>query len=154
VLNNSAAAMTEQLQMVYQGKAKELESIAAFMQDVKVEMQSLNANRQKFVSQYEENTMAKEELELLADDASIFKQIGPALVKQEKAEALDTVNKRLDFIRSTLEGVEKELAAKQASVEKKNTEATSIQRELQALQQKFQQMQIQQQQQQQQAQGQ
>jgi prefoldin beta subunit len=100
----------EQLQ--YQARAKELEAVSANLQDLKAEIQTLNMNRQKYMSQQSENMMAKDELELLDEDAPVFKLIGPALVKLERVEALDTVNKRLDFIRATVDGVDKELAAK------------------------------------------
>lgn len=130
-----------QLQSTYQAKAKELQDIAAFMQGVKQEMMSLNANRQTFVSQLSENAMAKEELELLGDDAPVWKLIGPALVRQDKAEALDTINKRLDFIRSTVERVEKDLADRKSQVDAKNAQAAAIQKDLQAIQMRFQQMQ-------------
>ena len=123
--------MAEQLQTAYKAKAQELDAIASYMQSVKNEMQGLHVQRQTHVSQLQENSMAKEELELLSEDASVWKLIGPALVKQDKSEALDTVNKRLDFIRSTLERTEKELADKNAAAESKQKDAQSIQAELQ-----------------------
>lgn len=39
-----------------------------------------------------------QEMDLLEDDAVVYKLIGPALIKQEVAEAKDTVSKRLDYI--------------------------------------------------------
>jgi prefoldin beta subunit len=39
-----------------------------------------------------------QEFDLLADDANIYKQIGPVLLKQDKAEAVMAVNSRLEFI--------------------------------------------------------
>ncbi len=38
------------------------------------------------------------ELELVESDQDIFKLIGPALVKQEKSDAVSNVKKRLAFI--------------------------------------------------------
>ena len=40
----------------------------------------------------------EQELEKLNDDAKVYKLIGPALIKQDKVEALSNVAKRLDFI--------------------------------------------------------
>ena len=37
-------------------------------------------------------------MELLDDSAVIYKMVGPVLVKQEPAEAKQTVTKRLDYI--------------------------------------------------------
>lgn len=39
-----------------------------------------------------------QEFDLLNDDANIYKQIGPVLLKQDKTEAVMAVNGRLDFI--------------------------------------------------------
>ncbi len=39
-----------------------------------------------------------QELKLLADDAAVYKMIGPALVRQEPGEAAANVGKRLEFI--------------------------------------------------------
>ena len=43
-----------------------------------------------------------QELELLDDDANVFKLIGPVLVKQDLAEAKANVNKRLEYITAEL----------------------------------------------------
>lgn len=43
-----------------------------------------------------------QELELVEADAEVYKMIGPALVKQDKSEALVNVNKRIDFINTEL----------------------------------------------------
>lgn len=39
-----------------------------------------------------------QEMDLLEDDAVVYKLIGPALIKQEVTEAKDTVSKRLEYI--------------------------------------------------------
>lgn len=39
-----------------------------------------------------------QEFDLLADDANIYKQIGPVLLKQDKTEAVMAVNARLEYI--------------------------------------------------------
>lgn len=46
--------------------------------------------------------MLLQELELLEDDANVYKLIGPVLVKQDLAEAKANVNKRLDYITAEL----------------------------------------------------
>ena len=37
-------------------------------------------------------------MDLLGDDAKIFKMMGPVLVKQELSESKQTVSKRLEYI--------------------------------------------------------
>ena len=39
-----------------------------------------------------------QEFDILDDEANIYKQIGPVLLKQDKAEAVMSVNGRLEFI--------------------------------------------------------
>ena len=46
--------------------------------------------------------MVKKELELVENGGEVFKMIGPALIKQEKVEAVSNVNKRIDFIQAEL----------------------------------------------------
>jgi prefoldin beta subunit len=41
-------------------------------------------------------------LNLLDDDANVFKMLGPALVKQDLPQSKETVEKRLQFIRSEM----------------------------------------------------
>ncbi len=46
--------------------------------------------------------MIDQELELLEEDANVFKLIGPVLVKQDLAEAKANVNKRIEYILAEL----------------------------------------------------
>lgn len=41
---------------------------------------------------------AGQEFDILHDEANIYKQIGPVLLKQDKTEAIMAVNGRLEFI--------------------------------------------------------
>jgi prefoldin beta subunit len=72
--------------------------------------------RQRLESQQQENSTVKkvcrrgsiwvnacwlaesQEFDILDDDANIYKQIGPVLLKQDKIEAVMSVNGRLEFI--------------------------------------------------------
>jgi len=53
-----------------------------------------------------ENEMVLKELELLEEDASVFKLIGPVLVKQELVEVKNNVTKRVEFIKSDISRLE------------------------------------------------
>lgn len=57
--------------------------------------------------------MVMEELGRLDDSAGVYKLIGPALVKQDPAEAKANVTKRLDYIRGEMERVDKQVKALQ-----------------------------------------
>lgn len=49
--------------------------------------------------------MHVQELDVLEEDATVYKLIGPVLVKQDLSEAKQTVEKRLDYIRKEMYAV-------------------------------------------------
>mmetsp|Transcript_51127 Transcript_51127/g.132772 ORF Transcript_51127/g.132772 Transcript_51127/m.132772 type:complete len:117 (-) Transcript_51127:148-498(-) len=53
-----------------------------------------------------ENELVLKELELLEEDASVFKLIGPVLVKQELMEVKNNVTKRVEFIKNDIKRLE------------------------------------------------
>ena len=53
-----------------------------------------------------ENEMVLKELGLLEDEASVFKLIGPVLVKQELVEVKNNVTKRVEFIKNDIKRLE------------------------------------------------
>merc|ERR1719163_2776272 len=53
-----------------------------------------------------ENEMVLKELEVLEEDAPVFKLIGPVLVKQELMEVRNNVQKRVEFIKSDIKRLE------------------------------------------------
>jgi prefoldin beta subunit len=65
-------------------------------------VQVLATQRQQYAQQANENNMVKQELDLVGDDAKVYKLIGPVLLKQEVAEAKTNVKKRLEFINNEL----------------------------------------------------
>jgi chaperonin cofactor prefoldin len=81
--------------------------------DMQETMQQYQSNLQLVQSQRTENEMVLEEFELLKDgkkdsppDGSsvvVYKMIGPVLMSQSICEAYQTVQKRLDFIKSEQE---------------------------------------------------
>ncbi|KAJ0050097.1 hypothetical protein NL108_011984, partial [Boleophthalmus pectinirostris] len=54
--------------------------------------------RQKLETQLAENNFVKEELDMLDSANTVYKLIGPVLVKQDLDEAKATVAKRLEYI--------------------------------------------------------
>ncbi|RMX65388.1 hypothetical protein KXD40_007242 [Peronospora effusa] len=66
------------------------------------EVQVLATQRQTYAQQANENDMVKKELELLDDEAKVYKLVGPVLLKQDVDEAKTNVNKRLEFINNEL----------------------------------------------------
>ena len=62
------------------------------------------------------------EFALLKDDANVYKQVGPVLLKQDKTEAMMAVNGRLQYIEKEIERVEKQITGIQEKSEKKKME--------------------------------
>lgn len=75
--------------------------------------------RQQLEAQLTENTLVQKELDILEDDAKIFKLTGPVLVKQELTEAKANVKKRIDYISAEIkrqEGAIKDFDKKQEKI--------------------------------------
>jgi len=63
-----------------------------------------------------------QEFDLLDDEANIYKQIGPVLLKQDKTEALMSVNGRLEFIDKEIRRFETQIQSIQDKSEKLKVE--------------------------------
>lgn len=80
-------------------------------------MNSLANKRSQLLTQLNENEMVKkvqptrlyygtqlfkQELDIVEEDANVYKMIGPVLIKQDKSEAQSNVGKRIEFINTEL----------------------------------------------------
>ncbi|GCB67492.1 hypothetical protein scyTo_0012151 [Scyliorhinus torazame] len=84
-------------------------------QSVQKDLSKCLSARQELEARVTENTIVKEELDLLESTNSVFKLIGPVLVKQDLEEAKSTVAKRLEYINGEIKrygGQMKELEKK------------------------------------------
>jgi prefoldin beta subunit len=87
----------------------------AKFQNLQKEVQALYVTKQQTLSQYNENTLVKEELDLLEDSkAVVYKLIGPALMNVELEDARANVNKRLEFIEGEIIKIDNQITTKQA----------------------------------------
>ncbi|XP_034079158.1 prefoldin subunit 6 [Gymnodraco acuticeps] len=89
------------------------------------------STRQKLETQLAENNIVKEELDLLDTTNTVYKLIGPVLVKQDLDEAKATVTKRLEYINGEIQRYETLLK----DLEKKSDQHREL---LSGLQQEFQ----------------
>ncbi|CAL1614109.1 unnamed protein product [Knipowitschia caucasica] len=87
--------------------------------------------RQKLETQLTENNIVKEELDLMESANTVYKLIGPVLVKQDLDEAKATVGKRLEYINGEIQRYEALLK----DMEKKSDQQREV---LSSLQQEFQ----------------
>uniref|UniRef100_A0A8C5QFH8 Prefoldin subunit 6 n=1 Tax=Leptobrachium leishanense TaxID=445787 RepID=A0A8C5QFH8_9ANUR len=67
-------------------------------QQLQKDISNSMAARQKLEAQLTENKIVNEELTFLDDSNTVYKLIGPVLVKQDLEEAKSTVTKRLQYI--------------------------------------------------------
>ncbi|KAL1762043.1 Prefoldin [Schizophyllum commune] len=101
--------------------AVRLESASTEFQKIQLELQNAVEARQRLDAQLNENELVKK-ARLLTPDNVVFKQIGPALIKQDQAEAKSNVDTRLSFIQAEIKRVEGQLKDIQQRQEKKKAE--------------------------------
>ncbi|KAH6657982.1 Prefoldin [Truncatella angustata] len=109
-----------------------LQSLSEDYQKLQQELQEAVASRQKLQAQRTENEGVKKEFERLKDGESIYKLVGPILLRQDKIEADSTVKGRIEFIGKEVERTEKQIKDIQDKIEKKKTEIIQIQSAAQA----------------------
>ncbi|KAG0131578.1 Prefoldin [Tuber indicum] len=110
---------------------KMLQDLTDQFQALSKDMSSIVEARQKLDSQLQENRSVQKEFASLADDAKIYKLVGPVLVKQDKSEAVMNVDKRLEFINSEIARIEKQITDIQEKQERKKMEIIQVQSQLQ-----------------------
>ncbi|KAM6923883.1 prefoldin subunit 6 [Xenentodon cancila] len=116
---------------VIQEKMKaELEKYTRIHKDVSKSMSA----RQKLETQLTENNIVKEELDLLNSSNTVYKLIGPVLVKQDLDEAKATVTKRLEYINGEIQRYETLLKDMEKRSEEHREALTSLQQEFQKAQ--------------------
>ncbi|XP_018508314.1 prefoldin subunit 6-like isoform X2 [Brassica rapa] len=80
--------------MALRDMQRDLEAKANDLAKIQKEIAKNHQLRKKYTIQLGENELVLKELDLLEDDANVYKLIGPVLVKQDLAEANANVRKR------------------------------------------------------------
>ena len=117
-----------------------MEIMQAQMQEKVEKLQGLQKTQQKTLvarqtldSQLSENKLVKDELDRLEEDAKVFKLIGPALIRQDNADAKQNVNKRIDYISGELKRQDDTLADLDKKQDALREELQTIQTQMQKL---------------------
>ncbi|TDH66315.1 hypothetical protein CCR75_007376 [Bremia lactucae] len=113
------------------GQKEQVEEDMARYRGLQEEVQELAKQRQMYAQQANENEMVKVELDLLNDEAKVFKLVGPILLKQEVDEAKSNVNKRLEFISQKLSEVNIKIEDKEKKAVGIRTKISDMQMEMQ-----------------------
>ncbi|KXX72824.1 Prefoldin subunit 6 [Madurella mycetomatis] len=115
----------DKVQAKLQGLSEEFTKL---QQDLQEAVQS----RQKLEAQKQENLGVQKEFGKLKEDETIYKLIGPVLLKQERPDAESTVNGRLEFIDKEISRLESHIKETQGKIEKKKGEIIQAQSSAQA----------------------
>ncbi|KHN97328.1 Prefoldin [Metarhizium album ARSEF 1941] len=109
-----------------------LQALSDEYQKLQQDLQNTVNSRQKLQSQQQENAGVFKEFEKLGEDETIYKLMGPVLLKQDRVEAESTVKGRLDFIAGEVSRLEGQIEETQGELEKKKAEIIHIQASAQA----------------------
>ncbi|OAA65347.1 Prefoldin [Niveomyces insectorum RCEF 264] len=88
--------------------------------------------QQRLSAQRTENEGVKKEFEKLQDGETIYKLIGPVLLKQDKFEADSTVKGRLDFITKEMSRLDAEIKESNEKIDKVKDKIVALQSSAQA----------------------
>ena len=100
--------------------------------DMSAKMNALIEKKQTAITKLNENTLVRKELDLLEDEAPVFKLIGTVLVKQDLDEAKANVKQRIDYIDSDLKRMDNKLAAMQKDQAERGQRLVTLQKEVAA----------------------
>ncbi|KAK4121986.1 Prefoldin beta-like protein [Parathielavia appendiculata] len=96
------------------------------------ELQDAVQSRQRLEAQKQENLGVQKEFDKLKEGETIFKLIGPVLLKQDRTDAESTVSGRLEFIEKEISRLETHIKEMQGKMEKKKAEIIQVQTSAQA----------------------
>jgi len=96
----------------------EMEFEAKRHKEFQDEIQDLTKSRQRQLAQWYENTMVKQEMDLINGEAVVYKKIGPTLVKQDFSSAKDLISKRMEFVERNIKALDEKVEAKQEEMKK------------------------------------
>jgi prefoldin beta subunit len=108
----------EQLKKLHEAQSNEINR-------VQEQLGKLAENMAEYYRQKLENDMVLKELKLLSDDSTVFKKIGPCLIKQDMFEAKSNVEKRIGYITEELSRIEHQ---KQQAEEKRAKISKALQK--------------------------
>lgn len=113
---------------------RDLETKANDLRKLQKDIAKNHEIRKKYTVQLGENELVLKELDLLNEDANVYKLIGPVLVKQDLAEANANVRKRIEYISAELKRLDATLQDMEDKQNSKKEGIMKVQQKIQALQ--------------------
>ncbi|XP_077227957.1 prefoldin 6 [Tasmannia lanceolata] len=113
---------------------RDLENQANVLSKLQKDIAKNHQVRKQYTIQLGENELVLKELDLLNENANVFKLIGPVLVKQDLAEANANVRKRIEYISAELKRLDGTLQDLEEKQNNKKETILKLQQKIQALQ--------------------
>jgi prefoldin beta subunit len=120
--------------------ASTVDSEVMILRTMQESLQKLRTDYQVILGQYTENEMVLEEMKLLEEtntensnstNNNIYKMIGPVLIKQSYDDAVTTITKRIEFIRTERDKIETKITKTETDVQKQAEKIQKLQSTLQ-----------------------
>jgi len=111
---------------------KKLQDLSDEFQTLQNELSTIISARQRLDSQLTENKSVATEFSKLKDSNTIYKMVGPVLLKQTKENADLAVKGRLTYIEGEIKRVEAQINETQEKQERKRAEIMGVQAQVQA----------------------
>jgi len=95
------------------------------VEEYKEQQRSLQTNydsRSQLLIQQQENEVVEKEFAVLENDATVYKLVGPVLVKQNIVDAKHNVKKRLTYIREEIDRADKVIVDLEKNLESKKND--------------------------------
>ncbi|KAI8609516.1 Prefoldin [Chytriomyces sp. MP71] len=109
-----------------QATQQQLERQVTEFQSLQKEYSTAVSSRSTLEAQLKENEMVKKEFDALKDDSTVYKLIGPVLVKQDRPEAAANVSKRIEYISSEIKRLESQIKSYEEKQEQKKMEVRAL----------------------------
>ncbi|XP_041025751.1 prefoldin subunit 6 [Juglans microcarpa x Juglans regia] len=113
---------------------RELETKADDLNKIQKDISKNHQVRKKYTIQLGENELVLKELDLLSEDANVYKLIGPVLVKQDLAEANANVRKRIEYMSAELKRLDATLQDLEDKQNSKRDAVLKVQQRIQSRQ--------------------
>ncbi|CAA6661366.1 unnamed protein product [Spirodela intermedia] len=113
---------------------RDLENHANALSKIQKDIAKNHQVRKQYTIQLGENELVLKELDLLKEDANVYKLIGPVLVKQDLAEANANVRKRIEYISGELKRLDGTLQDLEDQQNSKRETVLKLQQKIQNLQ--------------------
>ncbi len=119
---------------------KQYEFLIKENQCIEKEQSKIRVSISDFENKKNENTIVKNELNLLDDEDVVYKLIGPILVQQETSDAKIQVDSRIEIINKEIHKLEKNYQTNSKNMEANRQKISDIQAKLIQLSKQMEQM--------------